>query len=222
MIKRKLELFDSYSFLLSLFIFFGFFIALSIFLRMNSEADRIAEEAKKEETKQVEVAKKQEIRNEETLSPLGEEIDEVEALINEREDTEQPPEIDIAEKETPVVKNTDPIPHDGDTEVLFARFDRSGATWTVAVTLKHDDSGWDHYADQWRVIDENGSVLGTRVLLHPHETEQPFTRNQSGINIPENITHIFIDAHDTVHGWSADKLVVDLTQESGDRYKIHH
>jgi len=45
------------------------------------------------------------------------------------------------------------------------------------VTVSHPDSGWDHYADLWQVFDANGVMIGERVLLHPHETEQPFTRS---------------------------------------------
>jgi hypothetical protein len=49
------------------------------------------------------------------------------------------------------------------------------------------DAGWEHYADRWQVLDAGGTVLGERVLLHPHDTEQPFTRSQSGIEIPAGI-----------------------------------
>jgi hypothetical protein len=78
------------------------------------------------------------------------------------------------------------------------------------VTLKHEDAGWDHYADSWRVLDAEDNVLAERILLHPHIDEQPFTRSLSGIKIPENIHTVYIEAHDKLHGWSADKLAVDL------------
>lgn len=45
------------------------------------------------------------------------------------------------------------------------------------VTISHPDTGWDHYADGWAVEDAQGNQLGLRVLAHPHETEQPFTRS---------------------------------------------
>ena len=43
------------------------------------------------------------------------------------------------------------------------------------VTVQHADTGWDHYADAWEVLAPDGTVLGTRTLLHPHTDEQPFT-----------------------------------------------
>ena len=86
------------------------------------------------------------------------------------------------------------------------------STWNANVTLKHADSGWEHYADVWRVVDAKGNVFGTRTLFHPHETEQPFTRSLSGIKVPEGVTVIFIEAHDKVHGWSKQRLQVDLSK----------
>jgi hypothetical protein len=46
----------------------------------------------------------------------------------------------------------------------------------LSVTISHPDTGWDHYADLWTVYDPSGTQIAKRVLLHPHETEQPFTR----------------------------------------------
>jgi len=76
-----------------------------------------------------------------------------------------------------------------DVSILGAKF-RGGAQerWNVSVTLRHADTGWEHYADAWRVISKDGAVFGTRTLLHPHETEQPFTRSLSGVDIPKAVT----------------------------------
>lgn len=82
--------------------------------------------------------------------------------------------------------------------------------WSFDVTLSHPDSGWDHYADAWRVLDPDGTELGLRVLLHPHEHEQPFTRSLSGVQIPEGVTQIRIQARCLVDGWSEDTYTVDL------------
>lgn len=93
--------------------------------------------------------------------------------------------------------------------------------WQIQVTIKHADSGWKHYANAWRVVNENGVVLKTRTLFHPHVNEQPFTRALR-LQIPKNSTIISIEAHDTVHGWSHDKVVIDLRKNKGDRYIIKH
>lgn len=104
--------------------------------------------------------------------------------------------------------------------IEFAMLEAHDGSWTISVTLRHADTGWDHYADAWRVVDGDGTVLGRRVLAHPHVDEQPFTRGQSGIRIPADTPHVYIEAHDTVHGWSAERLAVDLARPEGTRYRI--
>ncbi len=87
----------------------------------------------------------------------------------------------------------------------------SDKSWTFAVTLKHDDTGWDHYANEWQVIAPDDKILATRTLYHPHVDEQPFTRNTSGVKIPADIMTVRIIARDTVHGHSKTAMQVDLT-----------
>ncbi len=85
-----------------------------------------------------------------------------------------------------------------------------GGAWRFRVTVAHGDTGWDHYADKWDVVAPDGSVLGTRVLLHPHETEQPFTRALGGVEVPEGVNEVTLRAHDRVHGYGGQELTVEL------------
>lgn len=89
----------------------------------------------------------------------------------------------------------------GPADVLAAEARPSGGTWSFDVTVQHADSGWDHYADAWRVVGPDGTVYGTRTLLHPHVDEQPFTRSLGGVEIPAGVAEITVEAHDSVHGW---------------------
>ena len=77
----------------------------------------------------------------------------------------------------------------------------AGGTWRFTVTVRHDDESWDHYADKWQVLGPDGTVLGERVLLHPHVDEQPFTRSLGGVVIPAAVQKVEVRAHDTVDGW---------------------
>jgi hypothetical protein len=86
-------------------------------------------------------------------------------------------------------------------EAVEARPGPSG--WTVSVTVSHPDTGWDHYADAWALFAPDGTELARRVLHHPHVEEQPFTRSQSGIALPDGLTEVIVRAHDSVHGWGA-------------------
>lgn len=65
-------------------------------------------------------------------------------------------------------------------------------------------------ARAWRVRGPDDTVLGTRALFHPHETEQPFTRSLSGMRIQPGTGEVQIEAHDKVHGWATDRLTVAL------------
>jgi hypothetical protein len=108
--------------------------------------------------------------------------------------------------------------HADDIKILAADFHHSGGDyWSVKVTLQHGDTGWDHYADNWRVVDGEGNVLGDRVLHHPHVDEQPFTRGLGDVKIPEGINTVYIEAHDKVHGWTPNRLKVDLGQTLDDK-----
>jgi hypothetical protein len=80
-------------------------------------------------------------------------------------------------------------------------------TWRFSVTVRHTDTGWDHYADKWQVIGPDGTVLGERVLLHPHVDEQPFTRSLGGVAIPSDAADVTVRAHDTVDGWGPPTVV---------------
>lgn len=74
-------------------------------------------------------------------------------------------------------------------------------TYRFDVTVRSPDTGWDKYADLWEVRDPSGRVLGERVLAHPHVEEQPFTRSQSGIEIPAGVAIVTVAARDSVAGF---------------------
>lgn len=99
----------------------------------------------------------------------------------------------------------------GEADVVDVRVTAdSGGTYRFDVTVAHADEGWDHYADRWEVLAPDGTVLGERVLLHPHENEQPFTRSQSGIAIPDDVTEVIVRAHDSVHAFGGAEMTVPV------------
>tara|TARA_R110000851_G_scaffold188907_6_gene338962 strand:+ start:1044 stop:1397 length:354 start_codon:yes stop_codon:yes gene_type:complete len=87
-------------------------------------------------------------------------------------------------------------------EILGVQFDKARSGWTVAVTVLHPDTGWDHYVDGWEVLDAAGNRLGYRLLHHPHVEEQPFTRSLPSLTLPEGTQEVFVRAHCSVDGWS--------------------
>jgi hypothetical protein len=91
--------------------------------------------------------------------------------------------------------------------VLATTFEKTAEnTYTVSATVRHNDTGWENYADAFEVKGDNVQN-GLRVLAHPHETEQPFTRSQSGV-VASGV--VWIEAKDNVEGIPGGKIYLDL------------
>lgn len=97
----------------------------------------------------------------------------------------------------------------GEVEIVNVTVSCSGSC-SFSVTLKHADEGSDHYANQWDVMTMDNELLKSRVLLHPHVNEQPFTRSLSGVQIPAGTTRVKIRAKDLKHGYSSNQYTVQL------------
>jgi hypothetical protein len=115
-----------------------------------------------------------------------------------------------------------------DADVTFVRAAKADdGSWTFFVTVSHPDVGWEDYVDGWDVVLEDGTVTKpdpdspfTRLLLHPHENEQPFTRSQNGVIIPSSERFVIVRAHDLVDGYGGKTVTVDLATDSGPNFRI--
>ncbi len=102
----------------------------------------------------------------------------------------------------------------GEADVEAARIAKERAgTYRFDVTVRHGDTGWRHYADKWDVVGPDGEILGTRVLLHPHENEQPFTRSLSGVAVPRGIARVTVRAHDKIDGYGGEVVTVAVPRD---------
>ena len=101
----------------------------------------------------------------------------------------------------------------GEADVVGAKASLiTDGVWRFDATVRHADTGWEHYADRWDVVGPDGKVLGVRKLRHPHETEQPFTRSLSGVRIPAGVKRVILRAHDKVHGLGGKEFTVALVR----------
>lgn len=83
----------------------------------------------------------------------------------------------------------------GEADVVDVKIRRAAAdTYDFDVTIRSVDKGWEHYADAFEVLLPDGTLLGRRVLVHPHETEQPFTRELHGVRIPHGVERVIVRA----------------------------
>jgi len=98
----------------------------------------------------------------------------------------------------------------GEVDVVGAKVTKSGdGVYRFDVSLKHADAGWDHYANRWDVLDPEGNKLGERILAHPHENEQPFTRSAT-VKIPASVREVIIRGHDSQHGLGGAEMRVTI------------
>ena len=98
----------------------------------------------------------------------------------------------------------------GEADVVKATIKKVGSIkFRIDATLAHADTGWDHYANKWDVLDLDGNLLGTRVLHHPHVDEQPFTRSLT-LEIPKSIAKVVIRAGDSVHEDGGKEMTLDV------------
>lgn len=100
----------------------------------------------------------------------------------------------------------------GEADIVNVEVKKTGNNvYRFDVTVRHADEGWDHYADRWEVLSVDGKkVFGTRVLMHPHVNEQPFTRSLSGVKVPEGVEKVIVKSHDKLHKYGGAERLVKL------------
>lgn len=82
--------------------------------------------------------------------------------------------------------------------------------YDLSVTVSSPYDSPERYADGWRVLSPDGEVLGTHELLHDHASEQPFTRTQTGVEVPAGIERVTIEGRDLANGFGGETLEVKL------------
>ncbi len=84
------------------------------------------------------------------------------------------------------------------------------ASYRFDVTIRSRDQGWHSFADAFEIMGPGAVVLGKRILAHPHETEQPFTRSLDMLVIPDGIETVTVRAHHKVYGFAGNTVNVSL------------
>ena len=93
-------------------------------------------------------------------------------------------------------------------EVVDVVVTPEGDTHRFEVTISSPYDGPERYADGWRIMDPEGRELAEHTLLHHHAAEQPFTRTQAGVTIPEGVGEVIVEARDLCNGYGGRALTV--------------
>lgn len=96
-------------------------------------------------------------------------------------------------------------------DVVQAVLERqTDGTYDVQVTLSSPYDTPGRYADGWRVLTPAGEQIGTHTLAHDHADEQPFTRVQRGLTIPEGVSAVVVEGRDLTYGYGGGTVQVDV------------
>jgi len=99
----------------------------------------------------------------------------------------------------------------GEADVVDVKVRRNASgAFDFDVTVKSVDKGWEYYADAFEILAPDGKLLGRRVLLHPHETEQPFTRELYDVKVPANVVRVTVRARHKPKGYDGKTMNVAL------------
>jgi len=85
-------------------------------------------------------------------------------------------------------------------DVLSVNVTGDAKNYQFNVEIYSPDTGCHQYADWWEVLNENGSLIYRRVLLHSHVNEQPFLRSGGPVEIfPDTV--VIVRAHMNKDGY---------------------
>lgn len=95
-------------------------------------------------------------------------------------------------------------------DVVGLEVTASGGAYDFGVTISSPYDTPERYADGWRLLDPDGAVLGEHMLNHDHASEQPFTRSQTGVEIPAGVREITVEGRDQANGYGGATRTVTL------------
>lgn len=98
-------------------------------------------------------------------------------------------------------------------DVLNVEVEHSGDTYDFEVTISSPYDTPERYADGWRVMDaDDGTVYGEHELAHDHANEQPFTRIQRGVEIPDGVDEAVVEGRDQANGYGGKTVTVPVPE----------
>jgi len=95
-------------------------------------------------------------------------------------------------------------------DIVDVAVERDGDTFDFSVTVSSPYDTPERYADGWRVVGPDGAIYGEHTLAHDHAGEQPFTRTQRGVEIPEEVDQVIVEGRDSQYGYGGGTATVPL------------
>jgi len=110
----------------------------------------------------------------------------------------------------------------GEPRVTWVEVTEEVRSHTITAVLEHDDEARYHFLDGWRVTTPEGEVLAEQGFRHPRPQAPPRRATLTKIRLPEGVERIRVEAHDRLHGWGGNPVVVELQGEAteGERWRL--
>jgi hypothetical protein len=83
-------------------------------------------------------------------------------------------------------------------------------TFNFSVTISSPYDSPERFADGWRILTPDGEPIAEHELLHDHAGEQPFTREQLGVEVPAGLTEVVVEGRDSENGYGGRTRTVEL------------
>ena len=95
-------------------------------------------------------------------------------------------------------------------DVLGVEISGDDGAFDFAVTISSSYDSPERHADGFRVLGDDGVIYVTQSLTRDPVAEQPFTSFAADVEIDEMVSHVVIEARDSVYGWGGATVTVDL------------
>lgn len=97
------------------------------------------------------------------------------------------------------------------SDVVDAELNATGdGQYQIAVTMSSPYDSPERYANGWRVLDQDGTVLAEHDLAHHHANEQPFTRTRGPFEIPDAVNEVTVEGRDLEHDYGGQTMTIDV------------
>ncbi|MDH4275163.1 MAG: hypothetical protein OEW08_08995 [Gammaproteobacteria bacterium] len=106
-------------------------------------------------------------------------------------------------------------------QVVDVEFKHSrGDQWQVSTLVSHPNTSWTDFIDRWRVVSDEGHVLGEKFLNPEQIALGDYDKTVLTVGIPHATTVVFVEIHDSVKGWGKARVKVDLGRHDGPRFRV--
>lgn len=98
----------------------------------------------------------------------------------------------------------------GPANIAMVKITGIESSMTIEVVLKHDDDGWEHYADSVAIFTTAGEKLANVAIKRPHAGHDYISVRLNNLDLPEGTEALIIKGNCSIDGWVGQPVTVSL------------